>query len=191
MDIEISAGCCMPVLWASLCRSGWPCVHMHVFPIALFWGPNNTCKSGTRQKSKGQGLALSGLPGSKIKTKSASSAHSSQIPQGFLGVRPNQVPAHPGKDTGSQGLCTVQKATGITQPRGICFQPPARREGGKGTPDLPVCNVAITIVLTSEGCFEDSLRQSRVACDKLLLLYSKYPRSRSRFLSSWSWMNRI
>lgn len=72
MDIKASARCCMRVLWASLHRSGWLCVHMLMFsPSLWFWGSNDTCKSGIRQKSKGQDLALPGLPGSEIKTESA------------------------------------------------------------------------------------------------------------------------
>lgn len=42
----------------------------------------------------------SGLPGDEIKTKSASTARSSQIPQGFIGAELSRMPAASKKDTG-------------------------------------------------------------------------------------------
>ena len=70
------------------------CAHMYMCsPSFWFWGS----KSRTGQASKGQGRALPSLPLDELKTKSASTARSSQIPHVYIGAGLSLVPAAPQK----------------------------------------------------------------------------------------------
>lgn len=76
---------CVYVFLTSLCTNGGPCVHMHQWSHLLVRGSNNTRKRGTGQAPQGQVLAFPGLPARREgKAKSASTAGSSQITQGFI-----------------------------------------------------------------------------------------------------------
>lgn len=89
MEVKAST-VCAHMYSRHLCAGVDGCVCMFTYLPHHFdsWGSNNTRKSRTVPASKGPGLAFPGLPRGKIKTKSASTARSSQIPQGFIVAGP-------------------------------------------------------------------------------------------------------